>query len=371
MAAGTLRSLHVDTSRTWRGGQNQVWQLVTGLGERGYPVMLVAHDAGELARKAREGVRFFGFTPRSEVDVQAGWQLSKVLQDAQPDIVHAHDPMGVALAAMALQMSSKLERRPKVVASRRVDFHLKGNAFSKWKYRQIDLFIAASHLIANILVTDGIPTEKVVVVHDGVNVDLVDKQPVIDARATFWLPKGVPLVGNVAALAAHKGQRHLIAAAARVVRDVPDTRFLILGEGELRETLEKQIRDLALERHVLLAGFRPDVLGLIKSFDLFAMSSVTEGLGSAILEAMACRKAVVATRAGGIPEAVVDGETGRLVPPGDDDALAGAIVQLLKDDERRATMGEAGYRRVVDEFSSAKMVEGTIAAYEQARAQAE
>ena len=79
--------------------------------------------------------------------------------------------------------------------------------------------------------------------HDGVNVGYIDKQEPIDAHAAFWLPHGAPLVGNVAALAAHKGQRHLVAAAARVVRELPDARFLIVGEGELRETLERQIKE--------------------------------------------------------------------------------------------------------------------------------
>ena len=359
-----MRSLHIDTAQTWRGGQNQVWQLVTGLEERGHRTVLVAFEGGELHRRAREGVQFFGFTPRSEFDMHAGWQLSHVLADIRPEIVHAHDPMAVALAAMALQMSPKLEPRPRLVAARRVDFHLKRHAFSKWKYRKIDLFIAASRLIANILIDDGIPRERIVVVHDGVNVGLVDKQPVVDAHSAIWLPKGAPIVGNVAALAPHKGQRHLVAAAARVIREVPDARFLIVGDGELRDALERQIKDLGLERHVFLTGFREDVLGLMKSFDLFAMSSVTEGLGSAMLEAMACHKAVAGTLAGGIPEAVVDGVTGLLVPPADDAALAKAIVTLLKDPARRVAMGEAGRQRVIDEFSIAKMVEGTLHAYQ-------
>jgi L-malate glycosyltransferase len=360
-----MNSLHVDTARTWRGGQNQVWQLVTGLEERGHRTVLVGYEDGELHRRAREGVNFIGFTPRSEFDVHAGWQLAKVLADRQPDVLHAHDPMAVALAAMAIQMSPSLPKQPLLVAARRVDFHLKRHAFSKWKYRKIDLFIAASRVIAGVLEDDGIARDDIVVVRDGVNVGLVDKQPAVDAHAAFWLPKGVPIVGNVAALAAHKGQKHLVAAAKRVVRTLPDVRFVIVGDGELREPLARQIKDLGLERHVILAGFRDDALGLMKSFDLFVMSSVTEGLGSAMLEAMACGKAIVGTRAGGIPEAVADGVTGRLVPPADDESLARAIVDVLRDEARRREMGEAGRRRVVEEFSIEQMVEGTLAAYQQ------
>lgn len=359
-----MRSLHIDTATTWRGGQNQVLLTVTGLGEVGHQAALAAHEGGELRRRAEEGLRFVGFNPRSEFDVHAAWQLSKIFGDLQPDVVHAHDPMAVSLTAMALQMKTGLNAPPLIVASRRVDFHLKRHAFSKWKYGHVDVFIAASHLIAKILEDDGIPASKIEVVHDGVNVSAIDHQPLVDAHGAFWLPKGAPLVGNVAALADHKGQRYLIAAAKRVVRALPDTRFLIVGEGELRGALERQIHELGLERHVTLTGFRPDVLGLMKSFDVFAMSSTTEGLGSAVLEAMACSRAVVATRAGGIPEAVVDGETGLLVPPKDEAALADALIAVLRDADRRDALGRAGRERVNYEFSVEQLIAGTADVYE-------
>ena len=358
-----VTSVHIDTARTWRGGQNQVLQLVTGLSSLGQPTWLVAHTRGELLRRAEEGLRFVGISPRSEFDVQAAWQLGRVLREAKPDVVHAHDPLAVALTAMALTMQNGPERRPVIVASRRVDFHLKSHAFSRWKYRHVDRFIAVSRMIADVLERDGIPPDRVSVVHDGVNTSLIDKTEPVDAHAEFWLPHGAPLVGNVAALVPHKGQKHLVAAAKLVVREVSDARFLIVGEGELREPLDRQIRSLGLDRHVRLTGFRADALGLLKSFDLCAMSSVTEGLGSVVLEAMACGRAVVATRAGGLPEIVDDGATGVLVAPGDEAALAAAIVDLLRDPARRAAMGQAGRRRVEREFSIDQMVRGTVEVY--------
>jgi glycosyltransferase involved in cell wall biosynthesis len=162
----------------------------------------------------------------------------------------------------------------------------------------------------------------------------------------------------------HKGHRHLIEAAHLVVRDLPDARFLILGDGELREHLERQVRDYHLEKHVLLPGFRTDVLGCIKGFDLFVMSSVTEGLGTSLLDAMACFRAVVATRAGGIPEIVEDGRTGVLVEPRDHASMAREIVRLLKDAGMRRRMGEAGLARVVEHFTVERMVAETAAVYE-------
>ena len=179
----------------------------------------------------------------------------------------------------------------------------------------------------------------------------------------FWLPHGAPVVGNVAALVPHKGQRYLIEAAHLVVQQVPDARFVILGEGELREHLEKQVHEHHLEKHVLLPGFRTDVLGCIKGFDLFVMSSVTEGLGTSLLDAMACARPIVATRAGGIPEIVEDGVNGLLVPVRDHHALADAIVRALKDAALRQRMGDAGFARVNERFTVERMVAETAGVY--------
>jgi len=218
------------------------------------------------------------------------------------------------------------------------------------------------------LVADGVPSERTVTVHEGVDVDHVRAAPPVNIHEAFWLPHQAPVVGNVAALVPHKGQRYLVDAAHLVVREIPDARFVILGEGELREHLEKQIRDHHLEKHVLLPGFRTDVLGCMKSFDLFVMSSVTEGLGTSLLDAMACARPIVATRAGGIPEIVEDGVNGLLVPPRDAASLAAAIVRALKDESLRTRMGDAGYARVRERFTVDRMVSETAAVYKRLRA---
>ncbi len=358
-----MTSVHLDTARTWRGGQHQVLLTVTGLSELGHPAVLVAQASGELTRRATEGLRTVALNPGGEFDLQAGWQLYRILRSYAPEVVHVHDPMGVALMAMALKFQPRLRPRPLIVASRRVDFHLKKNAFSRWKYRHIDVFIAVSKVIARILVEDGIPADRIEVVHDGVPIGTIDKTEAADVHKELWLPHGAPVIGNVAALVPHKGQKDLIAAAAKVVRAIPDARFVILGDGELRPALDQQIRSLGLERHVFLAGFRPDALALQKSFDIFVMSSITEGLGSSMLDAMACGTPVVGTRAGGIPEAIEHGRTGLLVAPHHPDELAAAIVRLLKDPALRASLGTAARAHVESAFSVDHMVDGTLAVY--------
>ena len=358
-------SLHIDTARTWRGGQNQVLLTVNGLRSMGQRAALVAHPNGELRRRAAEGLELVPMAPRTEVDLTTAWRLSRVIKRLNPDIVHAHDAHGVAMASLALSLgaASKTAPAPSLVASRRVDFHLRGNAFSRWKHRQVDCFIAASEAIRQMLVTDGMSADRTVTVHDGIDVDHVLAATAVNVHEAFWLPHGAPVVGNVAALVPHKGQRHLIEAAHLVVQQLPDARFIILGEGELRAHLEHQVREYHLEKHVLLPGFRTDVLGCLKGFDLFAMSSVTEGLGSALLDAMACSRAIVATRAGGIPEIVEDDVNGVLVAPRDHAAMAAAILMLLNDGARRQRMGQAGYKIVRERFTVEKMVAGIAEVY--------
>ncbi len=357
-------SLHVDTARTWRGGQNQVLLTVNGLRSLGQRAALVAHPDGELRRRVEEGLDLIPIAPRTEMDLSAAWKFSRIIKRLAPDLVHAHDPHGVAMAALALSMgSAKGGSAPALVASRRVDFHLKGNSFSRWKYRQVDCFIAASEAIRQMIVADGIPADRTVTVHEGIDVDHVLAAPAVNVHELFWLPHHAPVVGNVAALVPHKGQRYLIEAAHLVVQQVPDARFVILGEGELREHLEKQVHEHHLEKHVLLPGFRTDVLGCIKGFDLFVMSSVAEGLGTSLLDAMACARPIVATRAGGIPEIVEDEVNGLLVPPRDHAALSHAIVRALKDEDLRRRMGEAGFARVRERFTVERMVAETAAVY--------
>ena len=358
-------SLHIDTARTWRGGQNQVLLTVNGLRAIGERAALVAHPDGELRRRAAEGLELVPLAPRNEMDLTAAWRFARVIKRLAPDVIHAHDPHGVAMASLALSLgaSSSHGRLPALVASRRVDFHLKGNSFSRWKYRQVDCFIAASEAIRQMLVTDGVPADRTVTVHEGIDIDHVLAAPPVNVHEAFWLPHHAPVVGNVAALVPHKGQRYLVDAAHLVVREIPDARFIILGEGELREHLEKQVREHHLEKHVLLPGFRTDVLGCIKGFDLFVMSSVTEGLGTSLLDAMACRRPIVATRTGGIPEIVEDGVNGLLAAPRDAASLAAAVVRALNDEGLRQRMGEAGFARVRQRFTVERMVEQTSAVY--------
>jgi glycosyltransferase involved in cell wall biosynthesis len=354
-------SLHIDTARTWRGGQAQVLYTVTGLRARGKRTVLVAHPRGELRRRMANGSDLIALAPRTEFDPVAAWRLVRVLRRLRPEVVHAHDPHGVAVAALAM---TSLRTSPPLVASRRIEFSIGQNRLSRWKYQQVDGFIANSEAIRGRLLASAIPPTKTTVVHEGVDVDAIARLQAADARAALGLPREARIVGNIAALVPHKGQHDLIDAAAIVVRAVPEAQFVICGDGESRRALEDHIRRRQLKRHVVLTGFRTDVLALLKDFDLFALSSVAEGMCTALVEAMAASKAAVATCVGGVPEVLADGETGFLVPPCHPEAMAARIIELLRDEALRLRMGRAARERAREAFTIDRMVDGTIAAYD-------
>jgi len=184
-------------------------------------------------------------------------------------------------------------------------------------------------------------------------------------RRELGVAAGAPLVGTVGRLDWYKAHQHFIQAAKLVKEAMPGARFLIAGEGAERAKLEAQVKELGLEEDVIFAGQRRDIPDILAGLDVFALSSVSEGFGRGIVEAMACGKPVVATMVGGIPEVVEDGLTGKLVPAGDPAALAGAITGFLKDKELAAAMGAAGRKRA-ERFSIGRNVEKTQDIYESA-----
>ena len=353
-----MRVLHVDSARGWRGGQNQVWLSARGMAARGHDVVVACRAGGVLAERARAAglaVREMRF--RGDLWPAAALALASVLREMRPDVVHLHDPHAVSAGMLARRLAGP---RP-LVATRRVDFALRG-FLSRRKYAACDRVIAVSEAIAGVLRRGGIAPERLRVVYEGVP-DRPAQTGGREALRELGIPEDAPVVGNVAALTGHKDQATLLAAAARVGVRMPEVRFLIVGQGELRGRLEARSRELGLERRCIFAGFRADLDRLIPAFTVFCLSSHMEGLGTSLLDAMAFGVPVVAASAGGIPEAVTDGLTGRLVPPRDPDALAAALVDVLADPARRAAWGRAGRQRFEERFTADRMVEATLATY--------
>jgi glycosyltransferase involved in cell wall biosynthesis len=355
------RVLHVDTARSWRGGQNQVLLTAQGMRARGIATEVVCRRGGELESRARAaGVAVDPVSFRGDLWPAGILALARRLRRDPETVLLLHDPHAVSAGLVA----TRLGRRAPLVAVRRVDFPLRGG-FSRAKYAACDRVIVVSGATFGVMEQGGIASERLALVYEGVP----DRQPAPGGRealAALGVPDDALVVGNVAALTGHKDHATLIDAMALLRVQQPRAWLVIAGEGELREALEAQARALGVADRTVFAGFRTDLDRLLPAFSVFCLSSRLEGLGTSVLDAMALSLPVVATAAGGIPEAVVDGVTGRLVPPRDPRALAAALAEALADEARRKAWGEAGRRRFLECFTCERMVDETLRVIEAA-----
>ena len=356
-----MNTLHINTERTWRGGEQQTLYLAAGLMARGHGALVLCRPGFPLAQKARAaGIPTHELDVSGEINPGAIVEIARLIAGRSIDVVHMHTSHAHTLGALA----GILTPRTKLVVSRRVDFSIRKHATSILKYRiPIDRIIAISRAVRRVLIDDGIPPDLISIVHSGIDLSRFDNVEAPDYRAEFGLAEDAVVIGNVAALVDHKGHRFLLDAVPAVLERHPEARFVICGDGELWDELHAQRARLGIEKQVIFAGFRPDVPGLLGFFDLFVMSSHLEGLNTSILDALAMRRPVVATDAGGIPEIIRDGETGLLVPAKDPPGLASAICRLIDQPPLARRLAEGGRQWVEREFTTDAMVEGTLAVY--------
>jgi glycosyltransferase involved in cell wall biosynthesis len=351
--------LHIDSAITWRGGQQQVLYLAEKL--KDYTSIIACPPQSPLASKAKAiGLRVLPVQMHGEWDLFAVYELRKIIRNNSIKIVHLHSPHAQALGLLA----AKSVGNCKVVLSRRVDFPIRKNILSRLKYLNVDRVIAISERVKKVLVADGLPEEKIDVVYSGVDIERFQNVTGDCFISELGPDKDKIRIGNIAALAWHKDHRTLIQSARIVVDEFPGAIFLIVGEGPLRTEIEILIKKLNLEEKVKLLGFRQDIPEILCVLHLFVLSSSWEGLGTSLLDAFASRVPVVATNVGGIPEIVKDGVNGILVPPGNPDALARAIISILNNRNLGSRMAEEAFRLVKEKFSVERMAEETKKIYD-------
>jgi len=358
-----MKILHLNTEKTWRGGEQQTLYLLQVLKKRGIFCHLVCQPDSPMAQKARQtGLTVFPISMHGEADPRACYRIRNLIKTSHYDILHSHTSHAHTLAFLA-SIGCKVCR----LVTRRVDFSIFRHSFlrlSGIKYLHMaDYYIAISRKIKDVMVADGVAADRIFVAHSGVDLQRFAGVSGDHLITEFNLIPGEKVVINVAHLAGHKGQQFLVRAIPRVVEKIPGVRFFIVGKGELLTDLKALAASLEITHELVFTGFRSDVGAFYKLADLFVMSSVQEGLGTAVLDALAERKAVVATDCGGIPEIIRDGETGRLVEPANPEALADGIVDMLTRVEAAKAMAKEGRAMVQNCFSIEAMVDKNIEVY--------
>jgi glycosyltransferase involved in cell wall biosynthesis len=360
--AERLKVAHLDTGRTWRGGQAQALLLMRELRARGVDQVLLAPPGPLLDRALVEGFEVERWSPRNELDVFAIGHARAILRGFAPNVAHAHSAHAHATGVPAARWAGV----PAVVVSRRVDFRVRTNLFSRYKYAmQVDRYLCISEGVRAAMIASGVEPSRLSLVPSGLDLLQVRRDGARAApslREIAGLPPDAEIIGTVASLAPHKNHTLLLDAAREVVTARPRAHFVWLGEGECRAALERQRAALGLESRVHMLGFRDDALALMTQFDVFALASYLEGLCTSLLDAQALGVPIVATGVGGVPEVVTDGRTGRLVHALEPSALARALVGALADPAQRAAWAEAA-RSSVEAFGIAFTAERTLAVY--------
>jgi sugar transferase (PEP-CTERM/EpsH1 system associated) len=321
--------------------------------------------AGDLASSLPEaGVPVHVVRRRSHgFDAGAVMRLTRMLRSDGVSVVHCHNHGALVYGAMAARFAG-IGRVVYTVHGAKTSGRRSTSRFQKAGLVREVVYVS-SHA-REVARTAGVPDN--VRVHTVVNgIDPAAFEAKGRERETIRAELGIPLdaraCGIIARLTPAKDHGNLFQAMHRLRTSRPVVHCIVVGDGELRESLETNVRELGLDRVVHFAGARQNVRDYLAAMDVFVLSSITEGLAVTLLEAMAAGLPIVATRVGGNPEVVVDGETGLLVPPRDSEALAAAIASLLDDPARAARMGSAGRDRVRQEFSLEALVRAYAAVY--------
>ena len=355
-----MRVLHSESSRGWGGQENRTLQECLQLRARGVELMLLCPPDSGLSKRGREQ----GFAvaevamPRS-LDPLAVLRIAAALRRFRPDVINTHSGRDTILAGLAARL---VRPRPLVVRTRHLILPITSRATYAWLP---DHVVTVSVAVRENLIAAGILPQRISAITTGVDCRRFDPalvSPVL--RKELGLADDAFVVGMVAILRMKKGHQDLLDAAVEVVKAMPQAVFVIAGDGPQRGNIERGIAERGLHAQVRLLGLRRDIPEVLRSLDLFVLPTHEEAFGTSCLEAQAMGLPVIASRVGGVPEAVQEGVTGLLVPAKDPHALAAAIIELGRDPQRRRTMGAAARPWVLAEHTTQRMAGRMLHLYE-------
>lgn len=367
-----LSILHLTTLLDPGGAENHLLTLCQGLHSLGHQVevayLLDGHNKLE-PKFIQLGICTHGLRMRSRYDFTAMVRLVDLIRTNHYDIVHTHLIRSDLLGTLA----AKIARNKTLISSKHNDDWFYHNAVvaqtERWLCKQSRQVIVISQALANFYQSNSLIHDETKLnrIHYGLDLKEFDHKLLKTQKKEIYQPLGIPegaqIVLTVGRLEVQKGQHYLINAFPKIHAYSPNIHLIIVGQGSLHFQLENHIKKLGLSSHIHLLGWRPDVQSLMAASDIFVLPSLWEGFGLVLLEAMAAQCPVIASNISAIPEIVVHGKTGILVPPRDSDALAQAILDLLQNSEQRLSMGREGRLRVMTDFTVERMVDRTITVY--------
>ena len=351
------------------GAEVLLVDLVRGSKEAGYDVSVGYSTYGPLEKNLVALEISCTRLPRlGRVDPILLLRMCQLILREKPDIVHTH----LFKSDLHGRLAARLCGVPVVISTSHNNdvwarrFPL--GSFYGFTAKLTDKVIAVSNEVREYQIQyTGISPHKIIVIDNGVNVQrFADQEDAgLSLRHEFQISVGTPLIGIIGRLQPQKDHENFLKAAVQIRSKLPDARFLVVGDGPLREELMAQAQTLGLGSSVIFCGIRQDIPAVMAAIDLLVISSKWEGLPVTLLEGMAACRPVVSTAVGGVPNVVADGQAALLVPPEDSLALANACLRILQDPALAQSLAQAGYERVKNQFSLDAMIGKTLNLYEE------
>jgi glycosyltransferase involved in cell wall biosynthesis len=369
-----VKLLYVIGNIEFGGGERGFAQIINGLPAEKYEVFLASQPSEEFYRSIHNTeVHFIPLTFSKRTNPSLMPSIAKIIKRNSIDIVHGQG----ARAEFYARLANRLACRSNYLST--IQMPVEGfDVFwpkkliyillDRMSERFVDRFIVVSRALEEQLVKKhGISSDKISLVYNGVELDKFNrrKQKKTCLRKEFNIPPDSPLIGTVGRMVWQKGFEYLIRAAPMVLQSFPQTRFLMVGDGHLKNDLIDLASSLQIRDSFIFTGFLHDVYQILSELDVFVLPSLREGYPLIILEAMATSKPIISTAIDGITEQIEDGVNGILVPPKDSESLASAIINLLRDPSLSKRLGRKARERVTEQFSVEKMVAETRMVYQQ------
>lgn len=346
-----MKVLHINSEKSWRGGEQQMAYLIGELKKHGITSTICCRKNSMMSEYAKKhkleqfnlsftGLKFFN-----------ALSLRSYVKKNNFDLIHTHTANAHTLAYYATLAGM----RTKIIVSKRTDFPVKTPA--KFNSPNVVQVLCVSKKIEEITKRYLRDKSKVKTVYSGIDTSRFEVTQ-ISLKKALGLDETETLIGNCSAIAPQKDYRTFV----RVAKRLPHYKFVIIGNGPDKEEIRRYIKEQEV-KNIFMTGFMPDIEKYLKSLDLFLITSKTEGLGTSILDAMICKLPTVATKAGGIPEIVIDQKTGLLNEIGDDEGIAKNIELMLRDKNLKESLITNAYQNVLTNFTKEATALSTLKYY--------